>query len=252
MMMAGVMTWTLIYPGCWFNNGVQFKKYPYYFCRCKTCSMYGKMIGRQKIETEFEAVLGDLQPNTQTSALFRAMFKNCWEMFRQDAAASLKAVKTEMLEVEKQISKLVDRIVEANSPRVVTAIEKRIDELETRQLVLREKVAQNGEPLTPFEKMFELSMRFLANPQKIWASWRFDLQRIVLRLAFSDYLSYSKEEGFLNTKKSLPFSALTSFFGHENKMVPRRRIELPTPSFMIPSLSRPRFPVFVPWTIPSP
>jgi len=198
----------------------RYKKYPYYFCRCKTCSMYGKMIGRQKIETEFEAVLSDLQPNTQTSALFRAMFKNCWEMFRQDAAASLKAVKTEMLEVEKQISKLVDRIVEANSPRVVTAIEKRIDELETRQLVLREKVVQNGEPLAPFEKMFELSMRFLANPQKIWASGRFDLQRIVLRLAFSDYLSYSKEEGFLNTKKSLPFNAIASFFGHESKMVP--------------------------------
>lgn len=197
----------------------KYKKYPYYFCRNKECSERG-MIPRQKIEAEFETLLEELQPEPQTSALFRSMFKDCWEMFRQDAATSLQAVKTEIREVEKQITKLVDKIVDASNPRVVSAFEKRIDELETRQLVLREKASQNGQPLAPFEKMFELSMRFLANPHKIWTSGRFDLQRIVLRLAFSDHLTYSREEGFLNTKKSFPFSAIGGFCMQENKMVP--------------------------------
>ncbi|MEZ5814412.1 MAG: hypothetical protein R3E13_06800 [Alphaproteobacteria bacterium] len=178
------------------------------------------MIARQKIEGEFETLLKGLQPGAQISALLRAMFKDCWEMFRQDAAASLSAVKTEIRDVEKQITKLVDKLVDATNPRVVSAFEKRIDELETRQLVLREKAAQNGQPLAPFEKMFELSMRFLANPYKIWTSGRFDLQRIVLRLAFCGPLSYSCEEGFLNTKKAFPFSAVEGFYMQENKMVP--------------------------------
>lgn len=138
------------------------------------------------------------------------MFKDCWEMFRQDAAASVKAVKTEILDIEKQITKLVDKIVDASNPRVVSAFEKRIDELERRQLVLREKASKNGQPLAPFEKVFELSMRFLSNPHKIWRSGRFDLQKIVLRLAFCDHLSYSKEKGFLNSQKSFPFTLVNS------------------------------------------
>ena len=202
------------------------KKYPYYFCRKKGCSARG-MISRQKIEGEFETLLKALQPAPKMSALFRAMFKDCWEMFRQDAAASIKAVKAEILGVEKQITKLVDKIVDANNPRVVSAFEKRIDELETHQLVLREKASKNGQPLAPFEKMFELSMRFLSNPHKIWSSGRFDLQRIVLRLAFCDHLTYSKEKGFLNTKNAFPFNAIGSFCMQENKMVRPRGLEPP-------------------------
>ena len=178
------------------------------------------MIARQKIEGEFEMLLKELQPAPKMSALFRAMFKDCWEMFRPDAATSVKAVKAEILGVEKQITKLVDKIVDANNPRVISAFEKRIDELEIRQLVLREKSAQNGKPLASFGKMFELSMQFLSNPHKIWASGRFDLQRIVLRLAFCDHLTYSKEKGFLNTKNAFPFNAIGSFCGSKNKMVP--------------------------------
>lgn len=56
--------------------------------------MYGKMIQRQKIESDFEKLLEQLQPAPKMFALFRSMFKDCWEMFRQDSFKSLKAVKT--------------------------------------------------------------------------------------------------------------------------------------------------------------
>ncbi len=206
----------------------KYKKYPYYFCRTKNCSMSG-MIPRQKIETEFEELLNGIQPSRTVFEISRAMFKNCWEQFRRDTADSIKAVHAEMSAVEKQIGGLVDRIVEATNPRVAKAFEKRIDELDRKQLVLREKAANFGQPAYPFDQMFELSMRFLSSPCNLWKTGRFDLRRMVLKLTFSGHIPYCKEKGFLNTKKSFPFRALESFCGHDCEMVRAERIELSLP-----------------------
>ena len=203
----------------------KYKKYPYYFCRNKDCSAKGT-IPRNKIEGEFEALLSQLKPARSMFGMVRAMFEDCWERFRHDAAASVKAVHDEIAEVENQISNLVRNTVSVSNPRVLSAFEKEIDALERRQLVLREKAAQNGQPLESFGELFELSMRFLSSPCNLWKSDRYDVQRLVLKLAFSGPLTYSRENGFLNTKTSMPFNMLGSFCGLKNEMVPQERIEL--------------------------
>ncbi len=204
----------------------KYKKYPYYFCREKSCSMYSKMIPRKKIESDFETLLGQLEPDAKVFKIFQSMFKDCWEMFRADATESIEALRLEVINIEKKITKLVDKIVDATNPRVVSAFEKRIDELEKRQLISHEKASQNGKPLASFEQMFELSFQFLSNPCKLWETGRFDLKRLVLKLAFSEHLAYSYSEGFLNTKKSFPFNTLSAFNMEKCKMVPLERIGL--------------------------
>ena len=173
----------------------KYKKYPYYFCRNKDCEMSGT-IPRDKIERDFEELLKGIQPSETVFAIFRTMFKDCWERFRLDAAASIKAVSDEMAAVEKQIAETVDKVVDATNPRVVKAFEKRIEELDRMQLVLRERAANAGQPVHPFSQMFELSMRFLSNPCVLWKSGRFDVQRLVLKLAFSEHIPYCREKGF--------------------------------------------------------
>ena len=193
--------------------------------RNKDCEISGT-IPRDKIERDFEELLKGIQPSETVFAIFRTMFKDCWERFRLDAAASIKAVSDEMAAVEKQIAETVDKVVDATNPRVVKAFEKRIEELDRMQLVLRERAANAGQPVHPFSQMFELSMRFLSNPCVLWKSERFDVQRLVLKLAFSEHIPYCREKGFLNTKTSFPFSALSNFGGCDCEMVPRERIEL--------------------------
>jgi len=82
-----------------------------------------------------------------------------------------------------------ERIMDAGNARVITAYEKRIEELEREKLILREKAAQTGKPQYTYEKLFELSLKFLSSPCKIWESGRFELQRMVLKLAFSEHLA---------------------------------------------------------------
>ena len=208
----------------------KYKKYPYYFCRTKGCERFGKSIARGKIEDAFKDVLSEAKPTDGVLKAAAAMFHDYWSAqssLAKDRAASVKA---ELAKGERQVAQLVDRLVDATNPRVAIALEKRIDELERNQLILREQGAQSGKPRHPKRELFELSLRFLSNPCILWESGRFELQRLVLKLVFPEHLTYCKEQGFLNTKFSLPFKALGGKNMRMKQMVPRERIELSTSS----------------------
>ncbi len=62
---------------------------------------------------------------------------------------------------------MLDRMVEADSPLVIRAFEKKIDDLQQRKLVLEEKRETCGQKLHPFDEMYRTAMQFLAKPLKL-------------------------------------------------------------------------------------
>ncbi len=139
-----------------------------------------------------------------------------------------RSFKQDAHKIEQEINQLLVRIVDVSSPRVIQAYETRIDELEKKKLILQEKAEKTDKPRYSFDELFELSMNFLSNPHKMWCSGKFNLQRIVLKLAFSEPLVYCRETGYRTPKTALPFKALVGVSGGENKMVPPHRLELRT------------------------
>ena len=204
----------------------KYKSYPYYLCRKKGCSQYGKSIARKKIEGEFEGLLATLQPSKNLVQVAAVMFKDLWDAQLSNAADMANVLKQDAKAIDAKIDQLVDSIVEASNPRVISAFEKRIEKLERDKLVLQEKQANLGKPATDFGELLELSMRFLTNPCNIWKSGKIELQRLVLKLAFPEHLQYSREIGFRTPKITFPFKVLGGFCGGDFEMVPRERIEL--------------------------
>ena len=144
------------------------KRYAYYFCRSKGCSLYGKTIARKKIEGEFEALLLGIQPNRGLVEIAAAMFKDFWDTQLEQAVSRIDVVKRDAVEAEKKIEQLVDAVVEATNPRVIAAYEKRIETLERRKLILQEKKRELGASPKSFDNLFEHSIRFLSSPCKLW------------------------------------------------------------------------------------
>ena len=197
----------------------KYKKYPYYFCRTKGCEAFGKSIGRAKIEAEFEEVLQRLQPAPKLAKIAGTMFRDFWNQQLDRANDAGGKLKQEALDIERKIDELVERVVEATNSRVAAAYESRIDELEKRKLVLNERMLNNKRAPDTFDDLFELALGFLSSPYKLWKSGHLELQRTVLKLAFSEHLTYDRKKGFLNTKTSLPFSVLGVISGQKNGMV---------------------------------
>ena len=108
-------------------------------------------------------------------------------------------------------------VMDASNARVIAAYEKRIEELEISKLTLAEKQAGMAKPLYTFEQLFELSMRFLSSPCKLWVCGCFAMQRTGLKPAFAERLGYCRETGFRTPETSVPFRVSGGISGQKTR-----------------------------------
>ncbi len=212
---------------CWSKSKTG-KKHPYYLCYNKDCVSHRKSIPRDKMEGDFEAILQSMQPAENLFKLARAMFKDAWRQRLAQSKHIAETLKTDLSKNEKQMDQLLDRIVDAENPTVISAYEKRVARLEKEKLIVIEKLENMGNPRHGFDELFELAMNFLANPWKLWTSGQINLRKIVLRLAFAERMAYRRNEGFRTPQVSVPFRFFDNIL-EKSKMARPGRFELSTP-----------------------
>ena len=196
---------------CWSKSKTG-KKHPYYMCHKQGCPSRRKSIKRDEIEAAFEDILSNIQPSKNLTDVADAMFKKAWEIINEQEKESKQAIKQELHETEKKITTFLDRIVNAESTTVIQAYEQRITILEKDKLVLQEKLEKKTTKRRPFDEMFELAMRFLSNPWKVWELGTLEHKRTVLKLTFKDRLTYQRNQGFRTPNLSCIFKMLEGFY----------------------------------------
>ncbi len=100
-----------------------------------------------------------------------------------------------------------------------------------------EKLGQKPGPKRSFEEMFEHASAFLSSASNIWKNPSAAAKKIVLKLAFTERLEYTRESGFRTPKATLPFKALRDFLSSESRMADREGFE---PSIRFPVYTRSR------------
>ena len=211
------------YTACWSKG--KSKKYPYYLCDTKGCASYRKSVPRAKIEDGFADIMRTLQPTQNLFAMARAMFRQAWDIRSAQAEETLKSRKEHIGSLDKQIDAVLARVVEASNPTVIRAYEGKIEALERDKLKLGEQLHNSIAPRGTFDDFIELSLKFLANPYKLWESGNITLRRTLLRLVFSERIAYCRNEGYRTPKITLPFKALGAFGQGNSEMVDHRGFE---------------------------
>ena len=214
---------------CWSKsrNGT---KHPYYMCFSnKQCPDYRKSIRRTLIDDGFEELLHTLVPTQELFQVAHHMFKDIWDHRREQHLGSQKSLEKELRSIEVKVDQFLDQIVETNMPQIRSAYEKKISDLETKKLVVQEKMSKCGTMLPDFDKTFRTGLTMLANPYKYWASGGMEEKVNVMRLCFAGHLVYDRNSGFRTAKTTLPFKHLASISEGDYEMVHPERFERPTP-----------------------
>ena len=199
------------------------QRHPYYLYQNKgACVNYGKSIRRDVIEGEFENLLGDMRPSKPVLAVMHDMLRDIWDSHSATAKEAAALLQADLKRIERETSQFLDRIVQTNTPAVISAYEERIRGLEEEKLVVRERIANCGRTLPSFDAQFRTAMEYLGNPQKLWLSDRYEDKRAVLKMTFADRLTYARGEGFRTTLTASPFRILSDLNGGNHEMVPRR------------------------------
>ena len=211
---------------CWSRgrNG----HYGYYLNANKDCQNYGKSIRAEKLEKEFDDLLGTMRPIPELFYMTKAMLEKLWEERRGNAVQRTGKIKAEITATTRKVEKLVERLVDTDCDTVIRTYEDEIRKLEEQKIRLIERSSQCGRSLGTFDETFRTAMEFFADPQKLWHSERIEDKRSVLKLAFEDKLAYNRNGGFRTAPKSLPFSLLEGFSTPELGMVGGEGFEPPT------------------------
>lgn len=200
------------------------KYYPYYVCQNRKCCYKGKSIRRDQLESEFEDLLTRVTPKKQLITIAEKMYRRLWDHRAQAQTARKQQLKKSVADNDRHIDQLLERIMDVRSTRVIRSFEKRIEALETKKIVLQDQLAGCTQTPRPFDEMYRTAMHLLSNPLKIWQSERFEDKRAVLKLVFSEPITYTRNDGYRTPVLSLPFSMLEGFFNQKMLMVPRRSI----------------------------
>ena len=196
------------------------------------CPKKGKSFPRETVEREFGYILRRLTPAQTTFELAKDMFRNAWDERANSASEESKRLVLRTRQIERDIDNLLTRLVQTENTKVISAYEKRISELEQEKAIAADEIARIATPDHPFEEMFELSMRFLANPYDIWEKGDLEVKKTVLRLVFSRPLVVTRESGVQTSEATLPFKALRFVEQTDSKMVHQSAFE-PAPLIRI-------------------
>jgi len=180
------------------------RSYAYYLCQSKGCASYGKSIPRDKLEADIGALIKTLQSSQNLLELVKVMFRDAWNQRLALAEDIVKSGKSQIKSIEKQVDALLGRIVDTTNPVVIRAYEGKISNLERSKTKLQGQLAHHKVPTEgTFEEKLEPALQFLASPWKLWESGQITLRRMVLKLAFTDRITYHPNQGTRTTKNSL-------------------------------------------------
>ena len=213
---------------CWSKSKTG-ERHPYYMCKTKGCTSYRKSIRRDQLEGDFAGLLRRLQPSRGLFTVAKAMFTDIWKMKLSRAVEDRRQLESRLSGIDRQIDKLLDRIVETENAVVAAKLEERMAKFEREKLILAEQIESAAKPRHTVEESFELAMRFLSSPWKIWEKGSLAVQKTVLRLAFLEPVAYSRFEGVRTPKMAFPFKALADLSTGKCEMARWGGFEPPTP-----------------------
>ena len=193
--------------------------------------MRGKSIRRDAIEGDFEELVRSLRPQPGIWEMAQEMLRRFWETRMLDSAARRKSMNVEIAAIDRKIDGLTERLLSTDVPAVITAYENQIAKLEVNKTTLTRQSSKALEPQKPFDEIAKQALSFVANPWVLWEKGSYHHKRLLLRMAFTDKLHYSRDEGFLdhlNSKIALPFKALSELCDPKLKMVGPEGLEPPT------------------------
>ena len=115
-------------------------------------------------------------PSWRLVDIAAAMFWESWSLQREQANSIYKALKRDVIDAERKTETLLDAVVEAANPRVISAYDGRLEAVEHQRLLVLEKQRDFDTSRQCFEELFEHSIRLLSSFCQPWRTGRFQKQ----------------------------------------------------------------------------
>ena len=183
-------------------------KYPNYFCRHKGCEYNWKVVGKYKMESQFEALLSRVKPADYLIDLTKDVLLVEWNNRLKNYSLNRSSIQNELKEVNKEIDDFVQRVGKAKEQTLIDIYESKIKELVIRKRVLEQELNKNTYTNKDFGTASEKVFDTLKKPMEMWQSDEYNNKRSILFMYFEDELRYDYKLGFGTANLAYPVNLI--------------------------------------------
>ncbi len=200
-------------------------KHPYYHCKTKGCSIKGKAIRRKDIESQFEEILKSIKPKEATLNLTKEILLDIWGKKLGQLSDVRKDNERNLDEIRAKIRMFLDRIGKTENETVVKTYEKEVEKLSNEEQILETQgqVMRGSNP--DFGTALETAFGFIKNPYVYWRKNDLASKHLVLKLVFTDKITYERGVGFGTAKLALPLRVFEMSEQSNSNLVTLRGVE---------------------------
>lgn len=200
-------------------------KHPYYRCATKDCEFNGKSIKRDEIELHFAKLLERMRPRPEALQLTKQIVRDIWSRKKSAYTSRTIEIEREKKEYEHRIDTLTKRWLDCKDREMIPVMEEGLRTLRRQSTMLNEESKSLANVDTSYEGAVETVFDFISNPHSLWENGDFEDKRLVLKLAFTRKLPFSRKSGFGTSGEALPFEVLAGLSGQKEGMVEMTGIE---------------------------
>jgi len=178
------------------------KKYPYYHCRTKGCTLY---VRKEVLEEEFYQCLKELQPKKEIMDLFKNIVLDVWKKKKEESFEEVKRL-------EKEMQKLRDKKERINELAINDTFDNKTYKEESQKVnndILVKQIELNEYKIDvdDSETCINFCKYFISNIADLWRDADLDLKQRFQKMIFPEKVLYKKGR-FRTTKIALIFKAL--------------------------------------------
>ena len=149
----------------------------------------------------------------------KAIIKDCWKDKKSNHAKSLVKLDRKTKELDHKIDGFMGRVLDTDDRDMIRHYEAHIKKLRMERDMVSAQAKEVYAVDTSYEGAVGTVFDFIGNPYSIWDNGDLDDKRLVMNLAFSRRLQYTRNEGFGTAGKALPFTVLGDISSGKCKMV---------------------------------
>ncbi len=172
------------------------KRYRYYYCQNRACSLFYKSLPAGQIEEDFLEVLRKNALREDVEPLIVSMFDKIWKQETASFEFNAHAITEKQRALDKEISEYVILARKASGDAVRVMYEQKLEELAQQVALLKRTPISAREDGIPYRTALTRSIAMLKKPDITWDSLLLEEKRELFFVLFNDKLIYSKNEGY--------------------------------------------------------
>jgi len=181
------------------------RRYAYYHCSNRNCCRYGQTISATMMEQRFRDFLDTLHCTDEAIAIIRQELIAAWKALATEVEKERSERPRLIKDLEKEIDTLVNRLMDLSNRTAIAAIERRIEELETKRVELEAKTQEIPFAGIDAETAIKVGIRILTAPRLAWEEGSLTTKRVLQEHVLATPIPHDRNTGLGTPNLRLPF-----------------------------------------------